>query len=325
MEKIVMVTEYPYHEPSGSTMRMKWELEALKRNGFSQISIIDKFNKNSIKPNDCLFHAQQLSGRFLKKKSYISDLHGIAFEEMWHKSFQYPLHSWKRWGFRTKSHLVKKMEENTWKNALHLICASDIIYDRVKNVQGATVVRNSVKIDDYPTTKGDELKVAVVGPFLPGTQNYQALDLIRYCVKNLTDIEFVFIGSTNEYFKENLKFSNSTFLGKVENYIETLSTCNVLLSPYPESSYLTACPTKMLEAGACQMTVVTNESGARGSPDDLFLVGKSKIDLVNKLLYLKDENTRKTYGKKIRSEIEKNYNSDVEIKKLIKLYRELLN
>lgn len=325
MEKIMMVTEYSYSEPNGSTMRPRWEIEALKRNGFTRISLIDKFNKTSIKPNDCLFHAQQLSGRFFKNNSYISDLHGIAFEEMWHKSFQYQIHSWKRWGFRTKSHLLKKMEENVWKNALHLICASDIIYDRVKNVQDSTVIRNSVNIDDYTKTRCDDLRVAVVGPFLPGTQNYQVLDLIRYCVKNLADIEFVFIGSANEYFKENLKFSNSTFMGKVENYIETLSACTVLLSPYPETSYLTACPNKMLEAGACQMAVVTNESGAQGAPSDLFMVGRSKDDLVNHLLYLKDENTRKACGKKLRLEIEKNYNANIEVKKLIKLYDEFLS
>lgn len=325
MNKIAMVTEYPYDVPNGSTMRVKWELESLKRHGFSEISLIDKFNKNTARPNDCIFHTQQLSGRFFKKNTYISDLHGIAFEEMWHKSFRFPLYSWKRWGFQAKSHLIKKVEENTYKNALHLVCASDLIYDQVKNMQSATVVRNSVKIDDYPITKCVKLRVAVVGPFMPGTQNYDASNLIQYCVKSLPDVEFVFIGSTDEHFKESLKFANSTFLGKVENYIETLSSCSVLLSPYPEYSYLIGSKNKMLEAGACQMAVVTTTSGALGFPDDFFLVGKTTNDLVEKLLYLKNENNRKSFGKKLRCEIEKNYNADIEIKKLIKLYGELLD
>ena len=111
---------------------------------------------------------------------------------------------------------------------------------------------------------------------------------------------------------------------KVENYIQALSNCDILLSPYPDHSHLLAAPTKMLEAGACQMAIVTSESGSIGFPNDFVLVGKSKHDFVEKLLYLKDENTRKMYGKKLRQEIKQNYNADIEIKKLIALYNELL-
>jgi glycosyltransferase involved in cell wall biosynthesis len=320
-----MLTEYSYDVLNGSIMRVKWELDALKRNGFSQISLIDKFTGQTSKPTDCIFHAQQLSGRFLDKNTYICDLHGVAFEEMWHKSFQYPIYHWKRWGFRTKSHLIKKTEENICKNALHIICASDLIYDKVKNIQSATVIRNSITLGDYRTTTCTKLRIAIVGPFLPGTQNYEALPLIKHCVKNLPDIEFVFIGSVNKYFKENLNLPNSTFLGKVENYIENLSTCSVLLSPYPEHSHLISSKNKILEAGACQMAVVTTESGSLGFPDDLLLVSKSKNDLIGKLLYLKNENNRKSLGQKLYQEIARNYNADIEIKKLIKIYSELTN
>ena len=66
------------------------------------------------------------------------------------------------------------------------------------------------------------------------------------------------------------------------------------------------------------------QSGISGFPKDLVLIGKSKHDFVDKLLYLKDENIRKTYGKKLRQEIEKNHNADIEIKKLISLYNELM-
>ena len=63
-----MVTEYPMNKPNGSTMRVKWESEALRRQDFSEISIIDNFNNQSKKPTDCLIHAQQLSGKFFEKK-----------------------------------------------------------------------------------------------------------------------------------------------------------------------------------------------------------------------------------------------------------------
>ena len=320
-----MTTVHSMDYPNGSTMRVKWQYDALIRQGFSKISILDNLKKNSKKPTNSLFHAQQHSGMFLAKKSYISDLHGIAFEEMWHKSFQYPINSWKKWGFRVKSHYIKKLEKNIWKNSLHLVCASDFIYDKVKHIQNASVIRNSVKVNEYYPSKCNDLRIAVVGPFLPGTQNYDALDLIQYCVKKLSDTNFVFIGSASDDFKQQVNFVNVTFLGKVDNYIEELTKCSVLLSPYPENSHILASKNKMLEAGASQMPVITSESGALGFPQDYFLVGKSKQDFTNHLISLKDENLREHYGKKLKNEIEKNYNADIEIKKLIKLYAEFIN
>jgi glycosyltransferase involved in cell wall biosynthesis len=319
-----MLSQYSFDKPNGSIIRAKWEYDALKKNGFTNISIIDNFSKSSKIPSNCLFHAHQTSGQFLEKKSYISDLHGIGSEEMWHKSFSKSLPYWKKIGFRTKSYLIKKLEKKLWANSLHLVCAGEMIYDKVKSIQSATIVRNAININDYPITQHDDLRVAIVGPFLPGTQNYDELELYHFCVKNLPNINFDFIGNVSDDFKNLLPFSNVRFLGRVENYIDALSNCNILLSPYPEHSYLLAAPTKMLEAGACQIPIVTTQSGISGFSKDLVLIGKSKHDFVDKLLYLKDENIRKTFGKKLRQEIEINHNADIEIKKLISLYNELM-
>ena len=319
-----MLSQYSFDKPNGSIIRAKWEYDALKKNGFTNISIIDNFSKSSKTPSNCLFHAHQTSGQFLEKKSYISDLHGIGSEEMWHKSFSKSLPYWKKIGFRTKSYLIKKLEKKLWANSLHLVCAGEMIYDKVKSIQSATIVRNAINVNDYPITQHDDLRVAIVGPFLPGTQNYDELELYHFCVKNLPNINFDFIGNVSDDFKNLLPFSNVRFLGRVENYIDALSNCNILLSPYPEHSYLLAAPTKMLEAGACQIPIVTTQSGISGFSKDLVLIGKSKHDFVDKLLYLKDENIRKTYGKKLRQEIEINHNADIEIKKLISLYNELM-
>ena len=111
-----------------------------------------------------------------------------------------------------------------------------MIYEKVKNIQSATIIRNAVNVNKYPITECDDLRVAVVGPFLPGTQNYDALELLHYCVKNLPTIHFDFIGDVSDDFKNSLNFSNVNFLGRVENYIESLSNCNVLLSPYASTS-----------------------------------------------------------------------------------------
>jgi len=62
-----MVTEYSMDTPRGSAMRVKSEVEALRKHGFTNISIIDNFKKNYKKPSNCLIHAQQHSGRFFEK------------------------------------------------------------------------------------------------------------------------------------------------------------------------------------------------------------------------------------------------------------------
>ena len=77
-----MLTEYSFDKPNGSIVRAKWQYDALQKHGFTNISIIDNFSNSSKKPTNCLFHAHQHSGKFLEKKSYISDLHGIAYEEI---------------------------------------------------------------------------------------------------------------------------------------------------------------------------------------------------------------------------------------------------
>ena len=243
-----MLSQYSFDTPNGSIMRAKWEYDALKRNGFTNISIIDTFSKSSKIPTNCLFHAQQTTGQFLEKKTYISDLHGIAHEEMWHKSFSKSLPYWKRIGFRAKSFQVKKLEKKIWKNSLHLVCAGEMIYEKVKSIQSATIIRNSVNVDDYPIIQNNSFRIAVVGPFLPGTWNYDVLELLHFCVKNLPNINFDFIGDVSDDFKKFFQFPNIKFLGRVENYIDTLSNCSVLLSPYPEHSRLLAASTKMLEA-----------------------------------------------------------------------------
>ena len=324
MNKVVMITEYSLNGSNGSILRVKRQIEGLKDNNLNNVSIIDNFNKNSVKPKDSLIHAQQLTGRFFEKKTYIADIHGIAELETKAKMLQYPYSSWKKWGYYVKSYQYKKLENKVWSNSLHLICASDAIYDRVKNIQNATIVRPAVKIDEFSTTKCNKLRVAVVGPFLPGTPNYN-WKLISYCLKKLPEIEFVFIGTADKFFKEKLNLSNSTFLGKVENYAESLSSCSVLLAPYPESSHIIGSKTKMLEAGACKMPVITSHTGALGMSDDLLVVCDSKEEFVKKLNDLKDEKIRQDIGEKFQNEVGKKYNADIEIKKLIKVYQEFLN
>jgi hypothetical protein len=53
-------------------------------------------------------------------------------------------------------------------------------------------------------------------------------------------------------------------------------------------------------------------------------IGNTKEDLVKQMHYLEDDGVRTDLGKKLRDEISKKYNAEIEIEKVIKIYKELL-
>ena len=320
-----MITERKIDGLDASGNRAQWQLHALKKNNFMNIELIDEFNKEKVsKLSNNLIHAQQLSGRLLENHRYIADAHGLEYVYSSNLSGGYSFHNWKKWSFKTKSYYYKKLETKILQKSQHIICAGESIFERVKNIQSATVVRNSVFPENYIPTQCKKLKIALVGPFLPGKLNYFGFDMIKFIVKKLPDIEFVFIGPTDKNFREELQFKNTKFTGKVENYVETLRTCSVLLAPFPNYAVYLGSKTKFIEAAACQMPIVTTPLGNIDFENDHVCIGKTKNDLINQIDYLKNENVRNDLGKKLRNEVLKNYNADIEIKKIIKIYEELM-
>jgi len=325
MTNVFMITEHKIDGVNASGNRAQWEIKALQKNGFSNIKLIDNFDESQLsRVTNHLVHAQQLSGRLLKNIRYIADAHGLEHVYSAHMANGYPIHSWRRWSFKAKSYHYEKLEKKIFKNSQHIICAGENIYDRVKHLQNATIVRNAVFPENYIPTNCTSLKIALVGPFLPGKLNYFGFDIIKSLVKKFEDIEFVFIGPTEKNFQNNLNFTNTTFTGKVDNYIDTLRTCSVLLAPYPDFAYYLGSKTKFIEAAACQMPIITTPVGNIDFQNDYVCIGKNNQELSNQIDYLKNENIRNDLGKKLRNEIIKNYNADVEIKKVIKLYNELM-
>jgi len=324
MNKIFMITEHKIDGVNASGNRAQWEVDALRKKGFNDIELIDDFNETKIgKIQNNLIHAQQLSGRLLGNRNYIVDAHGLEYVHSYHLAKGYPIFSWRRWVFKIKSRHYEKLEKKIFKNSQHIVCAGENIYERVKKFQNATVVRNAVFLENYKPTECKELKIALVGPFLQGKINYFGLDMIKFIVKQFENIEFVFIGPTDQNFRNELQFKNTKFTGKVDNYIETLRSCSVLLSPYPDYAYYLGSKTKFLEAAACNMPIITTPVGNIDFQNDFVCLGKSKEELANQIKYLEDENIRTDLGKKLREEISKKYNAEIEIEKLIKIYKEL--
>ncbi len=324
MDKIFMITEHKIDGVNASGNRAKWEVEALAKKGFSNIELIDEFDKTKISDiSNGIVHAQQLSARLLKNIRYIVDVHGLEHVHSHYLSSGYPIQSWRKWAFKAKSYHYEKLENKIFKNSQHIICAGENIYDRVKKFQNATIVRNAVFPENYKPTDCKILKIALVGPFLQGTINYFGLDMIKFVVKQFKNVKFIFIGPTDKKFRDELQFKNIEFTGKVDNYIETLRSCSVLLAPYPEYAYYLGSKTKFLEAAACNMPIITTPAGNVDFQNDFVCLGKTKEELVNQIHYLKDESVRIDLGKKLRNEILEKYNAEREIKKIIKIYEEI--
>lgn len=323
MVKISLITQRNMDEVNGSTARPRWQIEALKHNGFFDIHVIDRFDETKLKNvSNTLIHAHQLSGRWLENEKYLVDIHGLEYVQSLNLSVGYPIYSWKKYTFIAKSVYYKKLESKLFKKAVHLICSGEDIQERVGKIQNSTLVRNALFLKDFLPTECLELRVALVGPFIPGTINYDGLDLIKKTVQILPNIKFIFIGKTDDSFKNQLNFKNTEFLGIVKNYHNVLRSCSVLLSPYPEYARYLGSKNKFLEAAACEMPVITTPSGAIDFNKDLLLIGNDSKKLADLIMSQKDENERRKLGKKLRSEIEVKYNADIEVKKIIKLYNE---
>lgn len=320
-----MITEHKIDGINASGSRAKWEIDALAKKGFTNITLIDEFDETKIPEiTGGLVHAQQLSARLLQNAKYVVDAHGLEHVHSHYLSYGYPIYSWRKWAFKAKSYYYKKLENKIFRNSEHIICAGENIYEKVKNIQTATVVRNSVFLENYKPTDCKILKVALVGPFLRGKINYFGLDMIKFIVKKFENVEFVFIGPTDERFRNELQFKNTKFTGKVDNYIETLRSCSVLLAPFPEYAHYLGSKTKFLEAAACQMPIITTPVGAIDFENDYVCLGKTKNELVKQVHYLESEEVRADLGKKLRSEISRKHNAEIEVEKIIKIYKELM-
>lgn len=326
MKKISIITQHNMNTLNGSTVRPKWQFEALKKNNFNDVKLFDNFDKTKLNQvSDTLIHAHQFSGKWIKDQKYFVDIHGLEHIQSLNLSTGFPVYSWKKYAYIAKSYYYKKFEINLFKNSVHLICSGEDIFEKVKKFQNSTIVRNGIFLNNFSQSTCSELRVAVVGPFLRGTINYEGLDLIKKTVKELPNIKFVFIGKIDDSFKDALNFRNCEFLGLVDNYYEVLRSCSVLFSPYPSYAKYLGSKNKFLEAAAGEMPIITTSSGAVDFKQDLLLIGDSSKELIHLIESMKDENERRKLGKKLRSEIETKYNADIEIKKIIKLYNEFSN
>ena len=121
MKKISMITQHDMNIPNGSTIRPKWQFEALKKNDFENVELIDSFNETKLnKVSDTLVHAHQFSGKWIKDQKYFVDIHGLEHIQSLNLSRGFPFHSWKKYAYIAKSYYYKKFEVNLF-NLFHTI------------------------------------------------------------------------------------------------------------------------------------------------------------------------------------------------------------
>ena len=323
MKKISITTQHDINSVNGSTVRPKWQIKALQKLGYDNAKIIDNFDKSKLdEVSNTLIHAHQFSGRILQNEKFIVDIHGLEHIQDKNLVKGFSITSWKKYGYIAKSIYYKKVETKLFKNAIHLICSSEDIQEKVEKIQNSTLVRNAVFIDEFLPSENSELKIALVGPFLPGTINFEGLDIISKIVRKFPKIKFTFIGKTNEFFRNKINGKNAEFLGVVDDYQNTLRKCSVLFAPYPNHARYLGSKNKFLEAAACKMPIITTSAGAIDFRNDLLSIGNTTNEISNLIEILMDENTRKEIGNKLRNEIEEKYNAEIEIKKVVKLYNE---
>jgi glycosyltransferase involved in cell wall biosynthesis len=257
---------------------------------------------------------------------YIADLHGLGWVNM---------RDWidRKEASPEKDDLLdrflpqlREKEEEAYRRALCLVCQSEALRERVKHLNRAEVVRDAVDLTRYNPTERSKLRVAVVGPFIEGHQNLYALEVFHEILRLDRETEYVVIGRIDEQHKELIsRFDNVTCTGFVDDFVEALRQCSILLCPYPpRSGSAGGAKTKAIEAAACSIPIVGTPDGLGDFGQELVLLGETAGELVERISYLSEENLRRELGRKLRTEVQEKHDIVKESRKLIALYQEFL-
>jgi len=273
-------------------------------------------------------HAHQVNSPvfhgLLDEVVYLADLHGIEWDSLTRLILGEKMSLRKLYLRYNVLPRRRKRERTLYRKAHALVCAGESIQDKVKELNETLLVRNALNLSQYLPSSCSEAKVAVLGPFVRGTENYLCLDLLEVIVRREQRIPFLLIGKTDEGFKRRLEgYRNVHFMGFVADFPETLRGCSMGLLPFPPSTSYGGAKFKLLSVAACSIPVVATPFGIADFQSEHVLVGRSADELVEHIRALRDEGTRKYYGTKLRQHVEKFHDHVKESKKLLPLYREL--
>ena len=320
--KVTIFTLKDLSRRYGSTFRPLWQVDGLRKNNFNDFQLcsgkLDNYSK--------LVHAHQDAIYHVGCAPYLADLHSLGWLT--------DLDSIDRLSFSHHKLVAKfvriprerRKEEEAYKRAKCLICAAESIADEVEHLNRTEVVRNAVALERYTPTTCKTLRVAVVGPFAEGHENMYALQMLFQILKLDKITQYLVIGPIGQFYVDQLsRFSNVTVEQVAEDFISTLRSCSVLLSPYPDFVWngFGGTKIKVIEAAACSLAIVGTQSGIADFNETSVLYGNSPGELVDRIRYLTDDKARQRLGERARRQVEQFHNNINESKKLISLYREL--
>lgn len=142
------------------------------------------------------------------------------------------------------------------------------------------------------------------------------LDSLKYIIENILpklnfDYKFLVVGKADEEVVKRYTSSKINFLGFVENFQQTIQQFDVMLCPM---TYGTGIKTKILEAMAAGVPVITNSVGAYGicaKNEEDYFVYDDVNEIINTLNLIKNDNFNlKTIAMSGYTKIKSNYSED---------------
>jgi len=306
---------------TGSSIRPLWQAAGLRANGFNDFQL----DYGKLTHRGRLVHAHQDAIYHTDGLRYLADLHGVTWTYWRDGINRLALSPRKLHAKYIKVPRIKKREEGAYRRAEALVCAGTNVAAEVAHLNKVEIVRNAVDPSKYAPTNCHSLRVAVCGPFAADFDTKYTVPLLTQILKLDRKTEFTIIGEVEQQYKTILQaFENVTMLGWVDNFIDTLRSCSVLLAAYPPNIGCGSTKCKLLDAAACSLAIVATTAGGIDFDDEAFLHGETAQQLVDQIGYLSSESARMEYGKKSRDEVERSHDYIKESRKLIDIYERYL-
>lgn len=146
--RVAMYTLRDFSKRYGSTLRPLLEAHGLRRNGFVDFRVCS----GKLHGNPKLVHAHQDAMYHVGDLPYIADMHGLSWLTYLDSVTRLPF------SLRKLRRLVvvrgrRRKEEEAYRRAKCLVCASPDMADEVERLNRTEVVRNAISLDRLPSAK----------------------------------------------------------------------------------------------------------------------------------------------------------------------------
>jgi len=343
----------------GNSIRIRLQAEGLLKNGFNNFCLYSYETDNNekryyqkeigkyiypkifplfqkIKKIPCkIVHVHHCIGATLLKQKYILDMPSFMTLQT-NEIYKHEGRFIKRIFLRkcVIPLLLKNIEKKAINNATRVIVASESIKnDIINNMEidksKIIIITNPVNISKYKISNKEELIVGVSASDFTDNMDRACLDVALMVAKKFPDIKFYIAGNmSNAQKKELMENQNIKILGQLNHlqYTNFLENISVFLNPYMSFWDYGGSKFKLLEAAAAGLPVISTTNGAIGFPEKSALcIGDNIDEIINHISLLKNKKIRVSNGNALRDIIIKKHDYINEAKKLLDIYKEVLD